>query len=315
MKISCWTIQVVFLLAVSPLLAQTFSNATHLVHPAIGNSGLGISAADFNGDGLPDIYYPWAFYINRGAAGFEEVKYLTGVEEGINVFGAAFGDYDNDGFLDVFFEDLGAPGRLYRNKGTLMLEYANPVTGLAVNPAAQGAGWSDYNLDGTLDLFVSNDFGDNQLFRNNNYRFLTDVSAAAGAAASGNSYGMAWGDYNLDGYPDVFITTCNVNPANSIKHLLRNNGDGTFTDVNYTTGVADSADSWGVIWLDFNNDANLDIYIANIYHSMPSRPAHNKLYRNNGDGTFTDAGIAAGVAGSFDEFSWGAAAADFDNDG
>jgi hypothetical protein len=229
------------------------------------------------------------------------------------VFGAAFGDYDNDGYPDVFFEDLGASGKLYRNRRNGTFIQTNQATNLTAHPAAQGAAWGDFNLDGKLDLFVSNDFGQNQLFKNLDNATFEDISLAAGVEAPGNSYGMAWGDFDNNGYPDVVIAPCSSAPQNSIKHLLRNNGDETFTNVNVGAGVNDSLMSWGVIWLDYNNDGHLDIFIANT--EITGRPGHDRLYRNEGNGKFTNATDLAGIAGGANEDSYGVAAADFDNDG
>ncbi len=305
----------IFMLLQANLLeAQTFRNASKLLRPAENISTLGgASAVDFNNDGLVDIYHRGRLYLNKGQNGFEDILLSTGMIPGEAVFGAAFGDYDNDGYLDIFFEDLTESGKLYRNRRNGTFIQSNQATNLTAHPAAQGAAWGDFNLDGKLDLFVNNDFGQNQLFKNLDNATFEDISLAAGVEAPGNSYGMAWGDFDNNGYPDVFIATCSLEPQNSIKHLLRNNGDGTFTDVNVAAGVNDSLSSWGIIWLDYDNDSDLDIFITNTEH--PGRPGHDRLYRNEGNGTFTNTTELAGVAGGANEDSYGVAAADFDNDG
>jgi hypothetical protein len=252
-------------------------------------------------------------YLNKGEAGFENILLTTGVIEGEGVFGAAFGDYDNDGYLDILFEDLSAPSRLYRNKRTGEFAQANQMANLTVRDLAQSAAWADFNLDGRLDLFVNNDAGQNQLFKNLDRRSFADISGIAGVEAAGNSYGMAWGDFNNDGYPDVFIAPCSGSPENSIKHLLLNNRNETFTDINVAAGVNDSLASWGIVWLDYDNDNDLDIYITNTYHTP--RPGFNRLYRNDGNNKFTNVTDFAGVAGDSTDNSFGVAAADFDNDG
>lgn len=297
-----------------PCLAQTFTDAAHLLQSdSDGTLTTGASAVDFNNDGLVDIYRPGLLFLNRGAEGFVDILFETGVIEGESVFGAAFGDYNGDGYPDVIFEDLGAPSRIYRNDRDLTFAQINSEAGFTTNSFAQGAGWADYNLDGRLDLYINNDLGDNQLFKNLGDGQFVEISESAGVQQPGNSYGMAWGDYNNDGYPDIFNAPCNFRPENSIKHLFRNNGDGTFDNVNVEAGVADSLASWCVNWFDYDNDGDLDIYIGNIEHTP--RPAKNKLYRNNGDGTFTDVAQAAAVAGEDNEDTFGASIADFDNDG
>ena len=296
-----------------PARAQTFADSSSQLVPLNNTFVWGCSAADFNNDGLVDIYHEGRLYLNKGKAGFVDVLSQTGINEGSNVFGSVFGDYNNDGYLDVLFEDFGPPSKLYRNDIRRHFTHVNAQVGLNVIGLTQGAAWGDYNLDGALDLYSNEDTGDNQLFENVNRQNFNEVTVTSGVVTQGNSYGTAWGDYNNDGFPDIFIATCNSSPFNSIKHLLRNNGDGTFTDVNYAAGVADSLASWGIVWLDYDNDGDWDIYIANTNH--PPRPGHNKLYRNNGDETFTDVALQAGVQGVSSESSFGASAADFDNDG
>lgn len=296
------------------LQAQTFTDSAHLLNTQFDGTFLtGASAVDFNNDGLVDIYRPGQLFLNKGTEGFVDILFQTGVIEGDGVFGAAFADYNGDGYPDIVFEDFSAPGRVYRNDRDLTFTQVNSESELIISGLAQGAGWSDYNLDGRLDLYVNNDQGDNQLFENLGNGLFMDISQSAGMPQQGNSYGMAWGDYNNDGYPDIFNATCSGLPQNSIKHLLRNNGDGTFDNVNVQAGVADSLSSWCVNWFDFDNDGDLDVYIGNIQHQP--RSGRNRLYSNNGDGTFADMSLAAGVAGEDNEDTFGASIADFDNDG
>jgi hypothetical protein len=195
------------------LEAQTFRNASNLLRPAENAASLGgASAVDFNNDGLVDIYDLRHLYLNKGQNGFEDVLLSTGMIPGEAVFGAAFGDYDNDGYPDIFFEDLGASGKLYRNRRNGTCIQSNQAANLTAHPAAQGAAWGDFNLDGKLDLFVSNDFGQNQLFKNLDNATFEDISLAAGVEAPGDSYGMAWGDFDNNGYPDVLIAPCSPSP-------------------------------------------------------------------------------------------------------
>ena len=295
--------------------AQTFTNASNLLDPNQGDA-VSASAIDYNNDGLVDIYQEGRLYLNRGALGFKNYLMTAGLIEGDGIFGAVFGDYDNDGYLDIFFEDFTSPGRLYRNLGNRRFRQTNDVARFSPGIFAQGSGWADFNLDGTLDLYINNDLGENLLFKNLGDGTFEDISLKAGVAQVGNSYGMAWGDFNNDGFPDIFVATCSGFPDKSINHLLRNNGDETFTNINVEAGVNDSLSSWGVIWLDYDNDALLDIFVANIAGAgYAGRPRANVLYHNQGDGTFVDVGEAAGVAGATFEIGYAAGAADFDNDG
>ncbi len=295
------------------IFGQTFVDSSALLSGGAGQFFWGASAADVNNDGRVDIYYRGRLLIANEENSFVNERTAAGLFDNGGTFGAAFGDYDNDGYLDVFLENFQTESLLYQNnQDRTFTSVANQI-GLSVAGFTQGAAWGDYNRDGRLDLYVNEDFGNNQLFENLDYDTFQEVTDSAGVVTNGNSYGTAWGDYNNDGFPDIFIATCNPSAANSIKHLLLNRGDGTFVDVNYDAGVADSLPSWGIVWLDYDNDYDLDIYITNIYE--PPRSGANVLYRNEGDGTFTDVSVAARVAGDLSENSYGVAAADFDNDG
>ncbi len=307
----------------SVLLSQTFTDMSHLLSPAAPfgtqTGQRGTSAADFNNDGLVDIYHanfrnPGRLYMNLGDSGFVDVLTDIDIDEGTNMWGAAFGDYDNDGYLDILFEDLSAPSKLYRNNRNLTFTEVNQTANVSILTLAQGAAWGDYNLDGLLDFFIVNDIGPNQLFKNLDYQTFDDVSVAANVQTFGNSYGTAWGDINNDGYPDAYIATCHrTDPLRSVNHLLLNNGDDTFTNIGSTAGVADSLPGWGVIWFDYDHDFDMDLYVTNSWHAP--RLAHNRLYENNGDLTFTNSSFSSGLAGESTESSFGVSAADFDNDG
>ncbi len=310
-----------FLLAA--VSAQTFSDASHLLHPVTlaGDNRFqrGASAVDFNNDGRVDIYQsnfrePGNLYLNEGTAGFHDVLAASGIDEGVNLWGAAFGDYNADGYLDIVFEDLSGPSKIYRNERNGTFLQVNDLANVQIANLAQGAAWADFNLDGYLDFMIVNDRGPNQLFKNVNGTRFVDISTSANVQTIGNSYGMAWGDINNDGYPDAYITTCHaVDPLRSINHLLLNNGDETFTNIGAQAGVADSLAGWAPLMLDFDHDGDLDIFVTNSAH-LP-RPGLNRLYRNEGDNTFRNVSFMAGVAGDSTDANYGASAADFDNDG
>ncbi|MCB0295426.1 MAG: VCBS repeat-containing protein, partial [Calditrichaeota bacterium] len=235
------TLIVGLLLSWASLQAQTFTDMSQLLQPGypLGTKTgqRGASAADYNNDGLVDLYHsnfdsPGRLYLNQGADGFRDVLAEIDLDEGTNMWGAAFGDYDNDGYFDIIFEDLSAPSKLYRNNRNGTFTEVNAAANVAVNTLAQGAAWDDYNLDGKLDLFIVNDVGPNQLFKNLDFQTFTDISISANVQTVGNSYGVSWGDINGDGYPDAYIATCHPNdPLRSINHLLLNNGDETFTNI------------------------------------------------------------------------------------
>ena len=154
--------------------------------------------------------------------------------------------------------------------------------------------WADYDNDGDLDLYV------NRLYRNEGEGIFTDVAQAAGVDDAGVG-GSAWADYDNDGDLDLFVAN-NLGP----NRLYRNEGEGTFAEVSEQAGVRDPAVSgFGVAWGDYDNDGDLDLYLANW--------GRNRLYANEGEGTFADVAQAAGVGNS--NFGTSVAWADYDNDG
>ncbi|MCW5980254.1 MAG: CRTAC1 family protein [Bryobacteraceae bacterium] len=202
----------------------------------------------------------------------------------------------------------------------------------------------DYDQDGFLDIFFTNGAAipslakkdasfHNRLYRNNGDGAFTDVTAKAGVAGAGYSIGATAGDYDNDGYPDLYVAGVNVNT------LYRNNRDGTFTDVTEAAGVggrlASGKKAWSIggAWLDYDNDGDLDLFVVNyidwsvannrlcgdpgkrlscspvMYTGLP-----NILYRNDGNGKFTDVSASTGIAEHIGK-GMGMAVADYDNDG
>jgi hypothetical protein len=234
--------------------------------------------------------------------------------------GIAWLDYDNDGFQDLFAVS-GAPGSanaLYHNNhdGTFTDVAAKAgVTGTntAKTTYKTGVAVGDYDNDGNLDLYVTA-FGPNTLYHNNGDGTFTDVTSKAGVAGGADEWSTSTGfvDYDHDGDLDLFVVNyldykLTDNPFCGTRkegyrmyclptlfdgmpsRLFRNNGDGTFTDVSKQAGIANAAGKGlGIALCDYDRDGDTDIYIANDM-------VRNFLYRNNGDGTFTDVAYAAGV--------------------
>jgi hypothetical protein len=208
-------------------------------------------------------------------------------------------------------------------------------------PETTGAGCAflDYDNDGWMDIYLVNsgkcDFYDpkptlrNALYHNNRDGTFTDVTEKAKVLGGGYGMGAAVGDYNADGYPDLYVTQY----GRSI--LYRNNGDGTFTDVTETAGVA--APGWGssAVWFDYDNDGRLDLFVCRFvefnkasnqfcgnvqggerYYCVPRvyPPARSWLFHNNGDGTFRDVSQETGIAKVLGK-AWGVVATDINNDG
>lgn len=208
-----------------------------------------------------------------------------------------------------------------------------------------GVAWLDYDRDGWLDLFLVNGSRlegfpagrepTNHLYRNNRDGTFTDVTAQAGLVRSGWGQGVCVGDYDNDGFDDLYVTYWGFNV------LYRNTGDGTFTDVSEKAGVAGSRRRWntGCAFLDYDRDGHLDLFAANYIDFDPKtapRPetgpclykgvpvacgppglpgAKNILYRNNGNGTFTDVSEKAGITRTNGTYGLGVLTGDFDNDG
>jgi hypothetical protein len=208
-----------------------------------------------------------------------------------------------------------------------------------------GVGLLDYDRDGYLDVYLVNGAAIpslqkdsplywNRLFHNNHDGSFTDVTEKAGVAGAGYGMGVAVGDYDNDGWPDLFVANVTGN------QLFHNNGDGTFTDVTAKAGVGgallDGKKMWSVSagWFDYNNDGLLDLFVVNYCkwevnkdpvcmlneqvrgycHPRRYAPLHNTLYRNNGDGTFTDVSEETGIAGKMGK-GMSVSFADYDGDG
>ncbi|HEY1985964.1 MAG TPA: CRTAC1 family protein [Terracidiphilus sp.] len=206
-------------------------------------------------------------------------------------------------------------------------------------PESSGAGCAflDYDNDGWMDIYLVNsgecDFYKppkplrNALYRNNRDGTFTDVTERAGVAGRGYGMGIAVGDYNGDGLPDIYLTNYGRNV------LYRNNGDGTFTDVTEKAGVGAGGWSTSAVWFDYDNDGQLDLFVCQFCEfnktlgcpvdpngtrhyciPRPFKPRPSWLFHNNGDGTFTDVSKEAGISEALGK-AWGAVAGDFDNDG
>ncbi len=320
----------------------------------------GVAAADYDGDGDVDLYVPRLgpnlLYRNDGTGKFENVAQAAGLDNAGDGRGAVFADFDDDGDQDLFLANVerhGQEGRscheLYWNNGDGTFTRADPVAaGIHMLGAPHPVAVADYDNDGDLDIMVghyyslarlpeirpnswtrSTNGGRNVLLRNEANGTFKDVAKEAGLAEN-ELWTMAVGfaDYDGDGDQDLYV-------ANDFgdNELYRNKGDGSFELASTGQASQDIGYGMGVLWMDYDVDGDLDLYISNMYstagnrvlrikhdkiqpevHRMLSKSARgNTLLRNGGDGSFDDVARETGT----DEGLWAFAAdsLDLQNDG
>ena len=318
----------------------------------------GVALFDYDNDGDLDIFFVNSLtvdlvkskgktrselYRNEGNGKFTEVGVKAGVSDVGWGMGVAIGDYNNDGFEDVYVTCLG-PDHLFKNNGDGTFSDVTNKAGVNDPRWSTGASFVDYDRDGDLDLFVANyvdfdinnlpEFGQGQtcqyksipvqcgprglkgagdsLFRNNGNGTFTDVTKAAGVGDADGFYGLGvmTSDFDDDGWIDIFV----ANDSTPNFHY-RNNGDGTFKEIGFTAGTAVNENGseqgcMGVTAGDYDHDGRMDLFVTNFADE------YNTLYHNDGRNGFTDVSYAAKVAAvSLPHVGWGTKFFDFDNDG
>ncbi len=193
------------------------------------------------------------------------------------------------------------------------VEYENiaPRIGVCKTNSGRGSVVFDYNNDGYLDIAITGPHSGCSLYRNNGDGTFTDVSVESGMDACVNGFAIVAGDYDNDGFQDLFVTRLGFYHGRA--SLYHNNGDGTFTDVTEEAGLNTWGPTFTAHWVDYDCDGYLDLFVSYNIAEVFDRHSSNRLFHNNGDGTFTDVTAKAGLYTSFATIgsSWG----DYNNDG
>ncbi|HXF86549.1 MAG TPA: FG-GAP-like repeat-containing protein [Anaerolineales bacterium] len=310
----------------------TFSVSTLTHQVALPNAySQGATFADYDNDGWKDLlvvtWGPDHLFHNEQGRGFVDVSQQAGIVDDRNSKSASWGDYDGDGFLDLYIANWscypkcgrpmeGEADRLYHNNGDGTFTEVTDLLAGGVTGAGFIASFTDYDNDGDLDIYLVNDefinpLG-NKLWRNDGPGCkgwcFTQVAKEANANAKVFGMGLATGDYDNDGDMDYYYS--NVGPM----ELLQNQGDGTFKEVAKQAGVqVPNGIGWGAVFFDYDNDGWQDLYLAISDTTHHKDISANKLFRNNGDGTFTS--IACHNESTDVRMSISVAYADYDHDG
>jgi enediyne biosynthesis protein E4 len=340
----------------------TFTDVTEKAGVAGGGYGMGVAVGDYNADGFPDLYVTQygrsILYRNNGDGTFTDVTEQAGVAAPGWAASAVWFDYDNDGRLDLFvcrFADFSKakhhncpatvpsakgqneycypgvypamPSWLFHNNGDGTFTDVSQKVGIAENP---GKSWgvvaTDVNNDGWMDLFVSNDTTANFLFMNRAGRRFEEVGFTSGVAygdagKARSGMGVDSADVNQDGWMDLFVTDLN----HELDGFYQNRHDETFDDIAGPTGIANATmlmSGWGLKFLDYDNDGNLDLMIANGHPDDLIEKIHENvgyrerilLFHNSGNG-LKNVTQESGPAFNHLISARGLALGDFDNDG
>lgn len=301
----------------------------HYAEPMDGGGSVG----DFNNDGWPDLFVVGGgytrdrLYINQRDGTFTEEALQWGLGDPHRGCGVAVGDFNNDGWDDIFVTSGGSiqlpnsadKNRLYRNNGGRSFTQIAELAGVHQNgtvPDAFGATFGDYDLDGDLDLFVCGwayygSTDGNRLFRNNGDETFTDVTHEAGVYdIYVRGFSPRFADMDGDRYPELLIAA-----DFESSRYYRNNRDGTFSNLTVESGTGLDHNGMGATLIDFDRDGLMDWYVTAIwYDSCPYQcTGGNYLYRNLGNHRFEAMPQSAGVTNG--GWGWGTTAVDVDHDG
>lgn len=293
-------------------------NFTALVNDTIVRDNTpsdGATWADANNDGNSDAFVAnWynvnnLMYMGSGTGTFTQVSTGDPVNNAGYSETAAWGDYDTDGFVDLYVTNSAGNKRnfLYHNNGNGT--FTRILTGAEVTDTYESrcVNWTDLDNDGDLDIFVTNESGQNEnIYRNDGGGTFVSVTSGILVNDGGRTMSSSWADYDNDGDLDVFLANDLGNDA-----LFRNDGNFVFTKMVNDTVSNSGGNSFSSAWSDVDNDGDLDLYVTNSFWA--NTKLVNFFFLNNGNGTFTRNSSSAVVADS--AWSYGCAFADYDNDG
>ncbi|MDX2361085.1 MAG: FG-GAP-like repeat-containing protein [Crocinitomicaceae bacterium] len=294
---------------------------------------VGVITGDLDNDGDREIFVTTSedhnnlLFLNNGDGTFTNISISAGFTANTWSTSSSFGDYDNDGFLDLYvgeyvnyfnvpffnYMSAGTQNTLYHNEGNMTFTEVAVTANVNDNGGALSTAFTDYDNDNDVDLLLGNDFGDlfggNGLFRNDYpSTYFTDISVSSDIYREINAMGIAVGDFDEDLYLDYYVT-------NMMENLFHeNNGDQTFNEVATSSGTeSGNVVSWGTFFFDYDNDTYLDLFCASGGVMTAAVAQQNVLYANQQNGSFLDVTVTEGM--DTIRRSRGAIYGDIDNDG